>query len=139
MRSDELQAQTSYKQGNMPRFYSYFGFILFPTMVHPSPLPPPHTSFVRKLSSDRSDDGDGDLGLANNAPIIQSVPSLWGIPLKYISYVSFQQPEFDLTHTYMQVGDAGRPELSVGTYNALLSRFGFLVTNIFSSDCCPYE
>jgi len=107
-------------------------------MAHPSSLPPLHTPFIRKFSNDRSDDGDSDLGLANNPPIIQSVPSLWGIPLKYISYVSFWQPVLDLIHRNTQFSDAGRSELSVDAHNALLPRFGF-VANILSSDCCPHE
>ena len=108
-------------------------------MTHPSPLPPLYTPFIRRLSNDRSDDGDSDLGLANNPPIIQSVPSLWGIPLKYISYVSLWQSLFDLTHKHTQIGDAGRSEFSIDAHNALLSRFRFFVASILSSDCCPHE
>ncbi|KAF5357972.1 hypothetical protein D9756_001497 [Leucocoprinus leucothites] len=69
---------------------------LSPTMTHPSPLPPLHTPFIRKPSNDRDDDDD-DLGLANNAPIVQSVPSLWGIPLKYISLVTLAVQNSALT------------------------------------------
>lgn len=60
-----------------------------PTMAHPLPqLPPIHTSFIRKLDNDNDNDND-NLGLANNAHTVQAVPSFWGIPLKYISSVSF--------------------------------------------------
>ncbi|KAF9454563.1 nucleotide-sugar transporter [Macrolepiota fuliginosa MF-IS2] len=66
-------------------------------MTHSLPqLPPLHTPFSRKLTNDRDDGGD-DLGLANNAPIVQAVPSLWGVPLKYISLVTLAVQNSALT------------------------------------------
>lgn len=65
-------------------------------MSHPLPqLPTLHTPFSRKSTNDLDDD---DLGLANNAPVVQTVPSLWGIPLKYISYVPFSSDQSAMHH-----------------------------------------
>jgi UDP-sugar transporter A1/2/3 len=38
--------------------------------------------------NDQHDDGDDEeLGLVSDAVTASAVPSLWGIPLKYLSYV----------------------------------------------------
>lgn len=108
-------------------------------MAHPLPaLPIPNSPFCRKLSNDRDDDDD-DLGLANSVPVVQSVPSLWGIPLKYISCVTIRPGSENIPHTHLQTGDAGRPELSIDAYYALLPCFNPSVADVLCSNSGPHE
>ncbi|KAF7294853.1 hypothetical protein MIND_01023200 [Mycena indigotica] len=101
---------------------------------------------------------DDDLGLANDAPITPTVPSLWGIPLKYLSLVTLAVQNSLLTvimhysrvsatpdHAYSPATAVLTTEILKGSISLLIafsriepsepSRIKRLVSDVFSPDC----
>ncbi len=79
-----------------------------------------HSNAHLNMDGDSKHDVDADdLALANDVTTAPAVPSLWGVPLKYISCVVLFSFFFPRSRRLAQSGYAGRPELCVNDHNAL--------------------
>lgn len=88
-------------------------------------------------ANDRHDDDDDDLGLANDAAL-SSVPSLWGIPLKYLSYVLGSSASLYLSNS-LQPSHPGGPKFTTHPHNALFASVYAPVACLLSSHGSAHE